>query len=67
MTAAGTYIKRIRTNKCLSQRQLAALSGVHQNTILAFENGKRSPSVDNTIKLLDALGYEVILRQKADK
>lgn len=56
--------KSLRTQKNLTQVALSAASGVHQNTIINFENSKRSPSVENLSLLLDAMGYELAIRRK---
>ena len=37
-------LKEIRTAKGLSRRELAELSGINENTIVALEMGKNDPS-----------------------
>ena len=64
MSNIGMQVRSIRLKNNLSQRELSEASGVHFNTILNFENGKRSPSVDNFISLANAMGYELVLRRK---
>ena len=56
--------KSLRTKQNLTQAALSAASGVHSNTIINFENSKRSPSVENLSLLLDAMGYELAIRKK---
>lgn len=65
MSDLNTQFRMIRHSKHLTQKQLAALSGVHQNTILNFETSQRSPSVETLSYLLDAMGYELIIRRKS--
>lgn len=46
-----------RKNANLTQRELSEKSGVIQPSIAKIESFKRSPQVDNLIKLLYPLGY----------
>ena len=55
-------LKEIRTNKGLSRRELAELSGVNEQTIVALEIGKNDPSeakISTLIKLAKALHWKV--------
>ena len=55
-------LKEIRTNKGLSRRELAELSGVNEQTIVALEIGKNDPSeakISTLIKLAKALRCKV--------
>ncbi|MBR6027712.1 MAG: helix-turn-helix transcriptional regulator [Clostridia bacterium] len=45
-----------RKEKGLSQKELAALTGVKQPAIARLENGNISPSIDTLSKLLAPLG-----------
>lgn len=47
----GLALERVRASKGLSQRGLAAISGITQATIAQIESGKANP----TVKTLDAL------------
>ncbi len=64
MKTLNEQLRTLRHKQNLSQKQLAALSGVHQNTILNFENAQRSPSVETLSYLLEAMGYELVIRRK---
>ena len=44
----GKKLEEARTNAGMTQRELAELSGVSQNAISHYENGKTSPS-DETV------------------
>ena len=61
---AGEKIKVIRTFRGWSQRLLADKSGIHRNTIQAYEAGKVEPSYINYETLMDTMGVEIILRRK---
>jgi transcriptional regulator with XRE-family HTH domain len=53
-------IRRIRKERGLTQRGLAAASGVDQATISMAESGKRRPHLETLDSLADALGVEVV-------
>lgn len=60
----GEYIKRIRTERSLSQRQLSELSGISNAEISRIETGERQkPSPDVLRKLAPHLdiSYEVLM------
>ena len=46
----------------LSQAELAARAGVTQSVISAYESGHRQPSVPTLAALIDAAGYDLVLR-----
>jgi transcriptional regulator with XRE-family HTH domain len=50
-------IKR-RKEQRLTQEQLAVLAGVSKPTLNAFEQGKTSITLENTIKIFKVLGME---------
>lgn len=64
MNTLSTQVRSIRLANHLTQKQLAAVSGVHENTIINFENDKRSPSADTLSLLLGAMGYELSISRK---
>ena len=54
----GSFSERLkfyRAQKCLSQQDLANLSGLHQVSIANFETGKSVPSAASIRKLASAL------------
>lgn len=63
----GQQMRNIRKNCHMTQRELAELSGVHFNTIINFENGKRFPSTETASILFGAMGYELIIAEKTGK
>lgn len=56
----GTIIRRARTERALTQAQLAEISGVRQSNISAIENGRRTPTADTLHRLLAACGFELL-------
>lgn len=58
-TIAGSLIWQARTDARLTQRDLAALTGVPQSTIGAIERGRRQPSLPLLERLVAGAGKEV--------
>ncbi len=52
-------LKRIRKSKRLSQSGLAKRTGLMPAAISHFETGERRPSLENLLKLADALAVSV--------
>lgn len=52
----GANVSRIRSQKGLTQEQLADLSGFSQQYISGLEQGKRNPTVVTVYELAKALG-----------
>ena len=63
----GQQMRSIRQNSRMTQRELAELSGVHFNTIINFENGKRFPSTETASILFNAMGYELVIAKKTER
>ena len=57
------YIK-IRYESKMSQRDLAKKIGIAQSTIARMEKNMHSMSIGNFIKVLDALGYKLEIKEK---
>ena len=47
-------IKRLRKDKKITQEQLAELTGVSLKTVQRWENGERSPRIDEVNRLAEA-------------
>ena len=56
MENIGYRLKTLRGHQGLSQRKLAALSGVSNATISLIEHGRTDPSMGMLKKILDAMG-----------
>ncbi|MBR1887066.1 MAG: helix-turn-helix transcriptional regulator [Bacteroidales bacterium] len=59
MTDIGTQIKKRRRLLKVTQRQLAAISGVGINTLTKIERNEANPTLDILQKILDTLGLEL--------
>ena len=60
----GKLILKCRTEAGLSQRALAAIVGARANTICQYEVRGICPKVYTFEDILDACGYELIIRKK---
>ena len=59
MQSFGDRVRTLRTERDLTQFQLAAYVGVTQTAVSAWESGKREvPKGDNLLRLAEALGFE---------
>lgn len=56
----GSLIRKLRTEKGLSLRELAGLTGVSAPTLSQIENGRVSPNLQTLQKIAQALGTSVI-------
>lgn len=59
----GSEIRRIRKNRKISQKDLASLVGISEESLRRIENNHNNPRVDNFLGILDVLGidFEIIL------
>lgn len=51
----GNNIRRLRSERELSQQELAAQAGINRAYLSTVENGKRNISIDNIIAIANAL------------
>jgi transcriptional regulator with XRE-family HTH domain len=63
---AADLLRRARRRARLSQRDLAALTGIAQPTIARIERGQASPRFDTVVRLLATCGYELDLVPRLD-
>ena len=61
--SAGSTMKMLRTKAGLSQFELAKKSGVTQAMISLYELEKSEPRVPAFEKILNAMGYELVVRR----
>lgn len=52
----GNRIRKLRTEKGFSQKEMAALTGIPYTTYSNYENNNREPSVEQLKKIADVLG-----------
>ncbi|MBP5397294.1 MAG: helix-turn-helix transcriptional regulator [Bacteroidales bacterium] len=64
MNKIATQIKNQRKALNLSQLELAELSGVGINTLVAIERAQGNPSLKVLLKLADCLGLELSFTPK---
>lgn len=59
----GSEIRRIRKSRNISQKDLADLVGISEESLRRIENNHNNPRVDNFLEILDVLGidFEIIL------
>lgn len=51
-------LEQERSNKGMTREQLAQIIGITSEAIRLLETGKRKPSYDVLVKLLDLFGYK---------
>ena len=59
MSYFSTNLKFLREQKKLSQNKLAEMANVNQTTIMRWESGEMSPSLDNIYDIANALNISV--------
>lgn len=55
----GEKIKHLRTEKGITQKELANRLGTSQQNLAQYENGKRNPKLETVRKMADALGVYI--------
>jgi predicted nucleotidyltransferase len=65
--AIGEILRQRRADAGLTQRQLAALSGVPQPNIAAYESGRRNPAVETLGRLERVLRTPTLERLRASR
>jgi len=55
----AALLGRVRGAAGLSQTELARRAGTSRTTVSAYENGRKSPTLDTAHRLLDEAGYEL--------
>lgn len=56
----GAFLREVRTRRGLTQAVLADIVGIDQPNLSAYENDRRTPSLDVFNRLLTACGFEVV-------
>ena len=55
MRSVGSNIKKVRSEKGITQAKLYVRSGIAQNTISNYECGKRNPTLLNLLRIATVL------------
>ena len=55
----GQKLKKLRTEKGLTQKQLSEITGVKQSAISRLENGNANTQIDSLIKLFAAMNMKM--------
>ena len=63
-TQLGQLLKALRTERKLTQADVAARMGLLQSKISALETNPGRTSVERMFRLLSVLGVELVLRQR---
>ena len=64
--SAGLGTGYLRVCKGMSTRQLSKASGVSNSNISRIENDKVSPTISTYLKLLDALGCDLQVKERRE-
>lgn len=56
----GSFLRSVRTSRGLTQAQLAAIVGIDQPNLSAYENDRRTPTLDVANRILVACGYQLV-------
>lgn len=64
MDALMTFIKDRVTENKWTQREFAEKCGATEASMSRYLKGQRRPHFENYVKMLDVLGYEIVLRPK---
>ncbi len=56
----GTFLRQVRISRNLTQAQLAEVVGISQPNLSAYENDRRSPSLEAANRIIVACGYKLV-------
>ena len=54
----GAALRRVRTDKALTQKQLGDAAGIHANTVAKLERGEQEPAWPLVLAFAKALGVD---------
>jgi transcriptional regulator with XRE-family HTH domain len=56
----GSFLRDVRRSRGLTQAELARTCGISQPNLSAYENDRRSPTIDAFNRIVVACGYQVV-------
>ncbi len=56
----GRFLRDVRQSRRLTQAQLAETTGIDQPNLSAYENDRRTPTIDALNRILVACGYQLV-------
>lgn len=56
----GSFLRSVRASRSLSQAQLAEVVGISQPNLSAYENDRRTPTLDVLNRIVVACGYQLL-------
>lgn len=59
-------IVEAREEKGITQQQLAEMAGVEQSAVARLESMKATPQIDTLFKILEPLGYTLVIKPKEE-
>lgn len=65
MKEIGLIIQSRRKELGITQQELADISGVGINTLVAIERGHGNPSIATVTRIASAIGYELVLHRRS--
>lgn len=65
MTDIMKFIRHERRRQEMSQDELAQAVHVNHSTVCFWENYRYTPRFEDVERMLDYLGYEILIRKKA--
>lgn len=62
----GETLRRLRLRAGRTQADVAAAVGIPATVLSAYERGRRQPGVATASRIVDELGYRIVLEQQLD-
>lgn len=67
METFAELLNGIIAEKQISQKELATACGISESAVSNYVSGNRSPYLKQACRMLDSLGYELVLVEKSKK
>ena len=61
---SGQIVRTARERSGLTVAELADKTGLHFTTIYSIENGETSPKMDTMLRIMNALGYDIVFNPR---